>query len=66
MVVWKISYIFVGNKVNNNIMRFWHIVTDNEGTVKESYLVGNSERRLSLELSAELLNGNYEVYPTER
>lgn len=44
-------------------MRFWHIVKDSEGTIKEQFLVGNNNRRLSLECSAEILKGSYEVIP---
>tara|TARA_R100001369_G_scaffold22780_1_gene41742 strand:+ start:52 stop:195 length:144 start_codon:yes stop_codon:yes gene_type:complete len=45
-------------------MRFYHTVIDKNGEVKENYLVSNSNRRLSLELSAELINGSYNVTPT--
>ena len=46
-------------------MRFWHIVKDEDGQIKEQYLVGNSRRRLSLEVNAEALCGTYDVTPTE-
>ena len=45
-------------------MRFYHTLIDKNGEVKENYLVSNSNRRLSLELSAELINGSYNVTPT--
>tara|TARA_B100000767_G_C19255426_1_gene324986 strand:- start:130 stop:273 length:144 start_codon:yes stop_codon:yes gene_type:complete len=46
-------------------MRFWHIVKDENGQITEQYLVGNSNRRLSLEIGAEMLSGTYDVIPTE-
>lgn len=42
-------------------MRFWHIVKDAEGTIKEQYLVSNDQSRLSLECNAQILNGTYEI-----
>tara|TARA_R110000772_G_scaffold32946_1_gene80382 strand:- start:503 stop:646 length:144 start_codon:yes stop_codon:yes gene_type:complete len=45
-------------------MRFWHLVKNENAEVIESYLVGNSKKRMSLEFTAELNNGTYEVIPT--
>ena len=43
-------------------MRFWHIVKDEEGLIREQFLAGNSNSRFSLECLAEILNGTYEVF----
>ena len=45
-------------------MRFYHTVIDKNGEITENYIVSNSNRRYSLELSAELINGSYNVTPT--
>ena len=44
-------------------MRFWHIVKDEEGMIREQFITGNSNRRFSLECSAEILKGTYDVIP---
>ena len=50
--------------IKTNNMRFWHLVKNENAEVIESYLVGNSKKRMSLEFTAELNNGTYEVIPT--
>ncbi len=45
-------------------MRFWHIVTDSKGEVKEQHLCGNNKRKLSLEFLQEILKGDYKIIPT--
>ena len=44
-----------------NSKRFWHIVKDSRGEVIEQYLTGTDKKQYSLIMSAELVNGSYEV-----
>ena len=51
------------SKLNKTLdkMKFWHIVKDSKGIVRESFIVSNSNKRYSLICSAEILGGTYEV-----
>lgn len=44
-------------------MRFWHIVKDNEGLVREQYISGNNKKRFSMECLQQILKGTYEIFP---
>ncbi len=46
-------------------MRFWHIVEDSEGIIREQYICNNNKKRFSLECLGEILKGNYKIIPQE-
>ena len=46
-------------------MRFWHLVKDSEGLIREQHICNDNKRRLSLECLEQILNGTYEICPTE-
>ena len=44
-------------------MRFWHIVKDSEGLVREQYIYSNNKKRFSMECLQQILKGAYEILP---
>ena len=46
-------------------IRFWHIVKDREGLIREQYIYSSSTKKLSLECLEIILNGTYEVIATD-
>jgi hypothetical protein len=44
-------------------MRFWHIVKDNEGLIREQYICGCDKKKFSMECLEQILGGTYEIFP---
>lgn len=42
-------------------MRYYHIVEDSEGTIKEQILCNDDKRRFSLECLETILKGKYKI-----
>jgi len=53
--------IFVSTKTN--IMRFWHIVKDEEGLIIEQHLCNTDKRRFSLDCLEQIIKGKYDIIP---
>ncbi len=46
-------------------MRFWHIVKDSEGLIREQNINGSNKAKFSMECLATILKGTYEIIPQE-
>ena len=44
-------------------MRFWHLVKDNEGIIREQSIYNDNKKRFSLECLETALKGSYEIIP---
>ena len=44
-------------------MRFWHIVKDSEGIIREQYIFNDNKRRFTMECLEHILKGCYEILP---
>lgn len=45
------------------IMKFWHIVEDSKGTIKEQHIYNDNKKRFSLECLEIALKGSYKIIP---
>lgn len=44
-------------------MRYYHIIKDSKGSIKEQQLCNDDKSRFSLECLKTVLNGTYEIIP---
>ena len=44
-------------------MKFWHIVEDSKGTIREQHIYNDNKKRFSLECLETVLKGSYKIIP---
>lgn len=50
-------------KQKQTIMKFWHIVEDSKGTIREQNIYNDNKKRFSLECLETVLKGSYKIIP---
>ena len=63
----KKKFYFSGIEINKplkkTIMKFWHIVEDSKGIIREQHICNDNKKRFSLECLETILKGSYKIIP---